>query len=413
MGADMDKRSIEQIKQIEQQGEIGTPGLPPLSRRAFLAGAATCAAVGPAFLHAAIRELGRQTLLHVATRESHTGYVHTYALTSGGCTLLGSTAVDSLAALAVHPELPVLYVARDCREWESLPRGVIESYAVARGVHPLRLLTQTPMALSATGPRSLAVSSCGRHLLVSASTGGAWNAFALNPGGVPASVAVARKETGTMLDSHTVSLPTPHGLAFSPHRPFALATDPGSGSITLLHPTSESIAVRVRCRNPYGLAHASPVWTADGRYVIASTRSASLSVYEIPSVSGQENNASFDLLGTTPTTTPVTTLLAHPTQPAVFTSRPQAGGSRLELWRVDGSHLRLVRETWVPGHVVALAHHAGDLWLASQDRLIQMPIEDLRSSGRSEVPLPMHGAQAIAAQNIAAQNIAAHLLDSQ
>jgi hypothetical protein len=242
---------------------------------------------------------------------------------------------------------------------------------------------------------------------VSASTGGAWNAFALDPAGVPASVAIARKETGTMLDSHTVSLPTPHGLAFSPHRPFALGTDPGSGSITLVHPTSERIAVRVRCRTPYGLAHSSPVWTADGRYVIAITRSASLSIYEMPSASGQENNASFHLLGTTPTTTPVTTLLAHPMQPAVFTSRPQAGGSRLELWRVAGPHLRLVGDTWVPGHVVALAHYAGNLWLASQDRLLRISIEDLQSPP-FEVLLPARRVQAIVTQNIAA-----HPLDSQ
>jgi hypothetical protein len=117
----MDERSIE------HQGEIGRPLVPPLSRRAFLAGAATCAAVGPGLLHAAIRDLGRQMLLHVTTRESPTGYVHTFALTSGSCTLLGSTAVDSLAALAVHPELPVLYVARDCREWESLPSNAVST----------------------------------------------------------------------------------------------------------------------------------------------------------------------------------------------------------------------------------------------------------------------------------------------
>jgi hypothetical protein len=154
-----------------------------VSRRAFLAGAAACAAVGPSLLRAAVREPGRQAVLHLATREaSGKTHVHTVALTSGGCTLLGSTSVDSLAAMATHPTLPVLYVARDCRQWEGLPRGVIESYSVERGVRPLRLLARSLMALSATGPRSLAVSPCGRHLLVAASTGGAWNAFALSDG---------------------------------------------------------------------------------------------------------------------------------------------------------------------------------------------------------------------------------------
>ncbi len=74
-----------------------------LSRRAFLAGAATCAAAAPALLHSAVHTPFRQTLLHVATRVSHSGYVHTFLLASDGCTLLGSTRTDSFAAFAVHP----------------------------------------------------------------------------------------------------------------------------------------------------------------------------------------------------------------------------------------------------------------------------------------------------------------------
>jgi 6-phosphogluconolactonase (cycloisomerase 2 family) len=332
--------------------------------------------------------------------------VHTIALTSDSCILLGTTAVGSLAALAAHPALPVLYVARDCHEWENLPRGVIESYAVEGAPHPLRLLTQTPMALSATGPRSLAVSSSGRYLLASASTGGAWNSFALNPAGVPASVPIARKETGTMLDAHTVSLPTPHAVAFSPHEPFALGADPGSGCIALLQPSSESIAVLARCQTPHGLTHLSPAWTSDGRYiVVANAQHASLSIYEVASTPGKGSDASLRFLGTTPTATPVTALLAHPSQSAVFTSRSQGSGSRLEFWKVDRSHLRLVSDTQVSSHVVALAQSTGILWSVSQDRLIRIPIADLRTRDPFELPLPMHGAQAIVTQSIAAHSL--------
>jgi hypothetical protein len=388
-------------KSTEVQANKNTsPFPPPMSRRDFLTGAAACAVSGPALLRAAVRPPDGQSILHVA---SHNGYVGTYALTSGGCTLLGDTAVDSCAALAPHPLLPVLYVARDCRQWEDLPRGVIETYAVTRGTPPLQRIAQTPMALSATGPRSLAVSSCGRHLLVSASTGGAWNAFALDRDGVPAGVAIARKETGTMLPSHTVSLPTPHGLVFSPHAPCAIGADPGSGRMTLLQPSLEEIATLARCQTPYGLTSASPVWTSDGRYVIAANaRKASLSIYEITLISGDESGAGVYLLGTTPTATPVTTLAAHPTQSAVFTARPHSGGSRLELWKIHGSDLRLAGGTWVSGHVVALAVHAGCLWVASHDRLIRLPVEDLRSRHAFELSLPMRGTQAIIAQNLIA-----------
>jgi hypothetical protein len=392
----MDKKSTE-----AQPNEI-TPPLPlPISRREFLAGAAACAVIGPTLQRAAARPPGPQRVLHVA---SHNGYVHTYALTSGGCKLLGATAVDACAALAPHPLLPVLYLARDCQQWEDLPRGVIETYAVARDMHPLRLIARTPMALSATGPRSIAVSSCGRHLFVSSSTGGAWNAFALDRGGMPAGVAIPRKETGTVLHSHTVSLPIPHGLVFSPHATLAIGTDPGSGRMTLLQPSPEEIAVLARSQTPYGLTPASPVWTSDGRYVIAANaRNASLSIYEIKLMSGDGNNAGIHLLGTTPTATPVTTLTADPTQPAVLTARPQTNGSCLELWKLHGSDLRLAGNTWVSGHVVALTDHDGDLWAASEDRLIRIPVGDLRSPHSFELTLPMRGVHAIVTQKLAAR----------
>jgi len=386
-----------------QANKNALPLPPPVSRREFLAGAAACAIIGPTLLRAAVRPLDSLALLHVASRNGHNGYVHTYALTSGSCKLLGTTAVDSLAALAPHPLLPVLYIARDCQQWEALPRGVIETYAVERDMHPLRLLARTTMALSATGPRSLAVSSCGQHLLVAASTGGAWNAFALDRRGVPSGVAIARKETGAMLNSHTVSLPTPHGLVFSPHVPLAIGTDPGSGRMTILQPSPEGIAALARCQAPCGLTTVSPVWTGDGRYVIAANaRNASLSIYEMNLVSGDTRHAGIHLLGTTPTATPVTTLTAHPTRQAVFTSRRQGSGSRLELWETRGSDLRLVSDTWISGHVVALAEHAGDLWAALEDRLIRIPAEDLRSPHPFEIPLPMRGVQTIVTQNLAA-----------
>jgi hypothetical protein len=335
----------------------------------------------------------------LATRSSQSGHVHTFALTATGCELLGSTAIDSFAAFAPHPVLPALYVARDCSQWEDLPRGVIETYAVECGTHSLRLLAQTPMALSATGPRALAVAPCGRHLLASASAGGAWNALTLNGDGMPTSVAIARKETGAVLNSHIVSLPAPHGLAFSPRGLFAAGTDPGSGHITLLQPSSEAITALARWEAPYGLTPSSPAWTIDSKYIIAATaRPASLQVYEIGAALEDRSNSSVRLLGTSSTDTPVSTLLAHPREPAVFTSRPQGNGSRLELWKVNGSHLRLANDTWVSGHVVGLAHRNGGLWIASEDLLIRIPVDDLRN------PHPFHirlrGAHAIVTQDI-------------
>jgi len=313
---------------------------------------------------------------------SHKGFVHTFALTSGGCALLGATAVDSCAALAriLYFQCSMSHAiagnGRTCHAASSrrMPSNAICARCGALRRHPWRSLQPAT---------ALAVSSCGRHLLVAASTGGAWNAFALDRDGVPAGIAIARKETGTVLHSHAVSLPTPHGLVFSPHAPFAMATDPGSGRMTLLQPSSEEIALLARFESPHGLTPASPVWTSDGKYVIVpNARNVSLSIYEITLVASG-SNAGVHLLGTTPTDTPVTALAAHPTQPAVFTSRSQGSGSRLELWKTHGSDLRLAGDTSVPGHVVTLTEHDGAVWVASQHRLIRIPV------GRLAQPAPV------------------------
>ncbi len=371
-----------------------------VSRRAFIAGAAASAAMAPGFLRAAFYGRTERALLHLATRASQSGHVHTFALTGADCELLGSTAIDSFAAFAVHPVLPVLYIARDCSQWDNLPRGVIEAYAVQHDSTPLRLLSRTPMALSATDPRSLAVAPCGRHLLVSASTGGAWNAFSLDDDGIPDSVAMSRKETGHVTSSGTIAFPAPHGLAFSPHGLCAVGTDPSSQRMTLLRPSSAEIAVVTRWQTTHRLARLAPVWTADGRYIVAANaQTASFSLYEVGALpgSGSESKTGIRLLETVQTMTPIKALLAHPSEPAIVTSRPQRGGSRLELWRMDTSNLRLANDTEISSDVVALAQYSGDLWAASESRLTRISMRDFRNTRTFEAPL--HHTRALVTQS--------------
>ena len=191
-------------KSISAEASGTTHSLPSrLTRRAFMAGAVASAAMVPGFLRAAIYGRAEWALLHLATRTSQSGHLHTFALAGEDCRFLGSTAIDSFAAFAAHPVLPVLYVARDCNQWDNLPRGLVETYASA-----------TRFDSAATSSRGTYGALCHRstiaccrprasHLLVSASTGGAWNAFSLDDDGIPESVAMSRKETGHVTSSGT------------------------------------------------------------------------------------------------------------------------------------------------------------------------------------------------------------------
>lgn len=352
----------------------------PVSRRTFLAGAAAVAVSSGMLPRTAYSEVDAPAFLHLAACSAGKGQVHTYDLTGDRCELAATTNVDSLAACASHPALPIIYIARDCSEWEHLPRGVIETYRVERSAHPLRLILQTPMALSATGPRSLAVSNCGRYLLVSASTGRAWNAFVLNSDGVPASVAIARKETGTVLCSQTVSLPAPHAAAFSPSGLYAVGTDPSSERMTLLRPSPDGIAMLSRCRAPFGLAESSPAWTRDGRYLVAAdAHTASLSLYAIRPASGSRETLDIHLVHTVQTKTSIKALLAHATEAGVYTSRREGDGSRLEFWTIRDDRPKVECDTWIADNVHAFAGHSDSLWLVSEDRLTKIRRQDLRT----------------------------------
>lgn len=366
-----------------------------ISRRAFLSEAAASVILAPALLRAYIREPAR-TVLHVASRTAAAEGIHTFALTAQACRPVDSTVVDSFAAFAVHPTLPMLYMVRGCGQWKDLPRDVIETYAVSRCSRSLRLLTQTPMALSAIGSRALAVSACGQHLLVSASTGGAWNAFALNPNGLPKPIAIPRKETGT---DDLRRMPTPHGLAFSSSRPIAIGVDPGTERLSLLQPSSEAITVLDRCRAPFGLALIQPTWMADGRHVIAAAdREPSLLVYAVNSTSQNP----IQLIGIAPTATPVRALVADPLEPAIFTARPDGHGSLVEIWELHREQLHSKSCIRISEEVVALASHAGRLWVATQEQLIGMSVRRFGDSSLIEVELPIKGAQAILVQKLPA-----------
>ena len=372
----------------------------PVNRRAFLAGAAAVAISGRASSRIAYAEPNAPAFLHVAAYSVGNGHLHTYGITDDRCEFLGSTDIDSFAAYASHPTLPVLYIARDCSQWEHLPRGVIETYQVERSAHPLRLLMQTPMALSATGPRSLAVSSCGRYLLVSASTGKAWNAFVLGNDGLPASVAIARKETGAVLDSQMISPPAPHAVAFSPKGLYAVGTDTGSKHMTLLRPSPDGIAVLSRCHAPFGLAELYPAWTRDGRNLVAAdAHTASLSLYAIRPRLGARDGLDIRLCNTVQTETPIKTLLAHGTENGVFTSRGESKGSRLEFWRIRGHQLAVEHDAWIPDNILAFARHGGSLWLVSENRLIRMRYQDLRPMSAARVARSLEGVRVIVTQS--------------
>jgi 6-phosphogluconolactonase (cycloisomerase 2 family) len=126
-----------------------------------------------------------------------------------------------------------LFAVNDVDQYEGLPAGTVESYAVAAGNGRIELIGRRPLSLSAIGPRHLALSPDGRHLVVAVYGGGAYNVLPVEADGTIRCVAQVVKEIGSGPDLKRQRTAHPHSVAFHPSGRFVVATDLGADRVTL------------------------------------------------------------------------------------------------------------------------------------------------------------------------------------
>lgn len=355
--------------------------LPSTSRRHFLSGAAAVAVAGFAQRSILASPIGESpAFLHIARRAGHEAVIDSYDLGQHPLRPVGSTPVQAFAAQAVHPTLPILYVVRDTALWEHLPRGVVSTYSMQSDATPLKLIAETPMALSATGPKSLSVSACGRILMTSASTGRAWNMFALDEKGLPMGPAITQKQTGPSS--------APHSVVFSRRDPIAVGSDPGRSRLTLLAPGIDEIASLGHIEVFDGLAALAPVWTSDGRYIIAAEADATtLTTYEVKRSSGPHQPSSFTRRSKAVAQTPITLLAATANAGAVLTIRNEDFSSVLELWTVRGNgELYLNHFRKFSQRITGVVPYRNRFLLSTARHIASIHALSLNDTGTSEEP---------------------------
>jgi 6-phosphogluconolactonase (cycloisomerase 2 family) len=90
-----------------------------------------------------------------------------------------------------------LYAVNQVDEYQGLPTGTVEAYAIEEGNGSLKLVNRQKLSLSATAPRHAAVSPDGRALIVAVHGGGAYNVLPLGEDGNVGPVSGILKETGS------------------------------------------------------------------------------------------------------------------------------------------------------------------------------------------------------------------------
>jgi 6-phosphogluconolactonase len=135
--------------------------------------------------------------------------------------------------LLLSPGERTLYVANDVEEHEGLPRGTVEAFHIDPLDGRLTLSARTPLSLSATRPRHMALSPDGKLLAVAAYGGGVYNLLPVAKDGALGQPCGIFKDAGSGRCTPAQASAHPHTLAFDASSRHLLSSDFGSDRLNV------------------------------------------------------------------------------------------------------------------------------------------------------------------------------------
>ena len=283
------------------------------------------------------------------------------------------------SAIVRHPVRALLYVANDVSLYQHQPRGTVETFAFDQATGTLELVGRQPLSLSATRPRSLALSPDGSSLLVAAFGGGAYNVLPIDDAGLPSAPTSILKQVGHGEHRTEQASAHPSHVLFHPQTGLAVAADYGADRLDIVASGGEEsdgskmkVAVRVSCAS--GSGPSKIAMHPDGElFVAAHVLHPALAVFRLISEtkSVQVGHAS---MSDAPTA-----ICFSSENKILFTA--QTRGPRyawLTAWAVEPQKgtLQRISEIALPAGEVASMHPAGSaLWLASDRGMIAVELD--------------------------------------
>lgn len=190
------------------------------------------------------------------------------------------------SSLVLDAREQFLYVVNEIAEYEGLPAGTVEAYAIDHADGTLTLLNRRRLSLSATSPRHAAVSPDGRALVVAVHGGGAYNVLPIRTDGSLGGVTGILKETGS----------GPHEKQKSAHPQMIVfdragrivSSDLGSDRLSLLRLDGMNLSVAARHGVQAGEGPRHIALHPDGQLLfVANELEASVVCYGYDSVAGR------------------------------------------------------------------------------------------------------------------------------
>jgi hypothetical protein len=157
----------------------------PLTRRRFLSNLTLAAPASSRVVRAltafTATQLGFAGI--DAPNDPGSGRIEVYRVNEDQWLLSSSVAAAAPRALALHPTLPVLYVAHAIAEHQHRPRGAVSAFRIDTATASLSLFSHEPLTLGATLPDRIAIAPDGRHLMVASTTAAILNLFPIRNDG--------------------------------------------------------------------------------------------------------------------------------------------------------------------------------------------------------------------------------------
>lgn len=358
-----------------------------VNRRAFLTGmglGGAALAISPLRVASVFKRGAQDDLLCTGSFSAgDAGILHLLEMEGDKARVLSTHPTERPAAIVRHPSRSLVYVANDVSLYRDQPRGTVESFAFDRVTGTLELVGRQALSLSATQPRSLALSPDGRRLFAAAFGGGAYNILPVDDSGLPGAPSTILKQVGHGEHPTEQASAHPSHVVFHPGTGIAITADYGADRLDILASDQESSAsnIKVATRIPCfaGSGPSKIVMHPDGELlVVAHVIRPALTAFRFtsPVKLVQVGHAS---LSDAPTA------ICFDSEKSILFAA-QTRGTRhawVTSWAVDPLKGTLQRKSEIAlpaGEVSSMHSTASRLWLASDRGIIAV---DLRPDTRT------------------------------
>jgi len=320
------------------------------TRREFVRGAAGMVAL-PHLPLGAVAAPSPQ-FAYVASGE---GSLHVFRLRGEVWTTTQRVPSPAPACILLSPAQRTLYVANDIDAHEGLPRGTVEAFHIDPLDGRLTLVGRTPLSLSATHPRHLALSPDGKVLAVAAYGGAIYNLFPIAEDdslGQPSSIF---KQAGCGPHAQSQASAHPHTLLFDAGGRHLLSSDFGSDRLSVFAVEGGRLQRHMQLATAEGSGPgACALHPAGSVFYAWHTLQSTLACYRYDGASGSIGDT---LQRLSFPTASLHALALHPSGRMLYTT--QENRNELRAWHVDAKDGRLTQARGVmlgqaaPTHLMA------------------------------------------------------------